>query len=198
MTKYILAGGADRRSATFGRELAKEVFKTVNKPVKILSCFFAIPEDEWEASLADRTGWYKEYFGADMQITLAKLENFQAQVESADVLYFHGGDDELLLNVVNKIPNFKHLISKPKVVIGSSAGAIMLSTLSWCCDRRVNEHGVGAVPVKVLVHYGSNYGSETELGAIDWEKAEQDMEEAPGDMPILKIREGEFEVCKFY
>lgn len=195
MTKYILSGGGDIQSETFGQELSKEIFKTVNKPVKILSCFFALPEDEWNASLEEYLNWFKKYFGGDSQITLARIENFKTQVESTDILYFHGGDDELLLKVVNKIPNFKQLISIPKIVIGSSAGAIMLSTLSWCCDRRANERGVGAVPIKVLVHYGSNYGYETSQGPIDWKKAEQDMKDAPGDLPILKIREGEFAVC---
>lgn len=196
MTKYILAGGMDRQTEDFGRKLAKEVYKTVNRPARILSCFFADPENEWRHKASYWEEWFKDYFGSDMQYNLATLEAVIPQIKLADVIYLHGGDsNELIVERMKAFPDIARTF-EGKVVIGSSAGANYLSRKFWTRSKRQVMDGSGIVPYGVMVHYGSVDGGFG-AGTVDWPNAEQAVREAIGsDTKLLKIHESEFVVVE--
>ncbi len=77
-----------------------------------------------------------------------------------------------------------------KTVAGSSAGANMLSKYFYGLDDLGLWEGSGSVPVKVLVHYRSDYNAPN----IDWDKAEAELKAYKEDLPLVTLHEGEFRV----
>lgn len=196
MTKYILAGGNDRQFEDYGVRLAEEVYKTVKRPARILSCFFAVPEDQWRHKTLDREDWFRSCFGADIQYNLARLETLIDQVENADLVYLHGGDSNaLMLERMKAFPDIAQAL-EGKVVVGSSAGANYLSRKFWTRSKRQVMDGSGIVPCGVMVHYGSvdgGFGS----GVVDWSNVERAVRAEIGpDAELLKIPEGQFVVIE--
>ncbi|HLC91458.1 MAG TPA: Type 1 glutamine amidotransferase-like domain-containing protein [Candidatus Saccharimonadales bacterium] len=196
MTRYILHGGNIRGSGDEGKAYFEEVFKDLGKSIKVLFCFFAQPRELWQPKYREWSERISRVLGdLDFEFTLAEPQKFREQINDAEVLYIYGGDDELLLETVQKTDEFVDSLSNFKVVTGSSAGAILLADHSWGCDRRKVAEGLGVVPTNTLVHYGSSYGSDDARGPIDWDKAEQELREAVGpNAEIIKLHEGEFEV----
>ena len=195
MTKYVLHGGGIRGSVDEGKAYFEELAKGLGKQPRVLLCFFAQPEAVWTEKYEEwikRIGVVSE---AEPIFGQASVTDFPLQAQRHDILWIYGGDDELLKQTVSQIPRFVNLLQSFSVVAGSSAGAILLAKKSWPCDRRLIHDGLAVVNTNALVHYGSNYGSDSPLGAIDWQKAEAELRAAIGpDERISKLREGEFEV----
>ncbi len=196
MTKYILAGGNDRDHIDYGHNLAAEIYRTVTRPVRILSCFFSSQELEWQIKSGDFEAWFREYLGKDITYEVARFEDFVEQVKVSDVVYLHGGDNVLLLDVLQSISGLPDGFAG-KVIVGSSAGANYLSKKYWTRGKSAVETGAGVLNVGVMAHYGSRDDGTSDGKPIDWELAEQSLREELGSMaPILEIREGEFVVIE--
>ena len=197
MTKYILAGGNDRESENYGQTLAAEIFKTHPKPVHILSCSFASPREEWEAKLPIREQWFKQAFGDQTEVTLAQPNTFQQQAKEVDVIYFHGGDDDLIAYRMSQFQDLTGLFTG-KIVVGSSAGADWLATTFWTCDWREVRRGSGLTPLNIIPHYESpTYGNEDSRGPIDWQKANNELKTAIGsNQTVTPLHEGQFTVIE--
>lgn len=197
MIKYILAGGNDRESENYGQALAAEIFKTHPKPVHILSCAFASPREEWEVKFNVREQWFKRAFGSKTQVAMASPGTFRRQVNEADVIYLHGGDEDLIAYRMRRFQNLTDLFAG-KIIVGSSAGAGWLANTFWTCDWREVRQGSGLAPLNIIPHYGSStYGKDDPRGPIDWQKANQALQAAIGSVQVVTpLHEGQFTVVE--
>lgn len=196
MTKtiFILAGGNDRKSIDYGHSLSEEIAKHVSNP-RILSCFFSWPEETWEQKAKDWNGWFLNHFTQPFTYDYARIDTFLDQIDSADVIYFHGGDTTLLLETLPGTEELKkHLDSK--VVIGSSAGANMLSTYFWSSKRAIFGEGLDILDINVMVHYGTLDHEGFKRTPEDWQREEAEFQERIGDQKITHLPEGEFVVIE--
>lgn len=96
MTRYILAGGNDRAIPTLPQTL-KNVLPTNVSSLKILSCLFSVPMNQWQDKADDWRHWFSANLGID-SYDWANYDNFVSKISAADIVYFHGGDTSLLLS----------------------------------------------------------------------------------------------------
>jgi hypothetical protein len=197
MTKYILAGGADRKFKGYGENLATEIFKAVNQPIHFLSCFFAEPREEWESKFADRLDWFRQNFGKNGRYELAFPDRFIDQLKASNVVYIHGGDDDLLTYRLSQFKDLERLF-EGKVVVGSSAGADWLSSNFWTCDWREVRRGSGLTGLNIIPHFESEeYGMSDPRGPINWKQANTELQTTIGaGKAVTLLREGEFIVVE--
>ena len=157
----------------------------------ILSVLFAQPRENWEQYYKSRKEYFAKLFN-DFQIKMANPHNFSSQIQWADVVYIHGGDETLLAYWLNQY-DLKHLFSE-KVIIGSSAGAEYLSKNFNTPDWREIKSGKGFVEANVIVHYGSEYGVEDPRGPVDWGRMKDDLKGYDPNTKVYCIGEGDFVV----
>lgn len=189
-TVFILAGGNDRGTHDYAKRLEAEIAKHVTSP-KMLSCFFSHPEKEWDYWYDNWQKWFSEKFKTSFTYDYAKKETFLNQVDTADVIYLHGGDTHLLLE---SLPDTKILIEhfKDKVVVGSSAGANALSKKYWSSSKAEPGQGLGIVNTNVMVHYGVPDRDGRRRTMDDWKKEEADFQAYVGSGKITRLSEGQF------
>ena len=192
-TTYILAGGNDRQVADYGSRLGEEIAKHVTNP-KILSCFYSQREETWEEKAEDWHDWFSQNFSWPFSYAYTRLDTLLDQIDQADVIYFHGGDTQLLLR---KLPNTETLQKhfSGKIVIGSSAGANMLARHFWSSSRSVYGEGKGLLDISIMVHYGATKIGDSQRTAEDWEQQEKQFASMV-NMPIAQLPEGQFSVYK--
>lgn len=193
-TVYILAGGNDRKSEDYGYRLSEEIAKYATNP-KILSCFFSAPSEAWEQKAQDWKGWFSEHFTQPFTYSYAKYKTLLEQIDAADVVYFHGGDTRLLFKHLPETQELKKHF-KGKVVIGSSAGANMLSTHYWSSTRGGFNEGRSFLDMNVMVHYHAPDASGYKRTLEDWEREEAEFQERLGDRVITPLPEGQFVVVE--
>jgi hypothetical protein len=180
-TTYILCGGDDRK---YGKNLAKMISDIVPKP-RILDVM-ARPREDRPGQLAEWTEWYSRYFH-DFSNELAEPENFFAQVERADVVFFHGGRNKILLENYPDFAKVKNAL-RGKIFVGSSAGANYIS--SHCLRQNGELIGAsGILPINVAVHYETG-GVEDRRLRVDVEK----MARSHPEFPTIALREGDLTI----
>ncbi len=192
MTKFVLVGGYPHKAADGGRAFAEAVVQGFDEPVKFLDCLFARPHDTWAKGHAQD----KELFGnavPEKQLDMRPADpfSFMEQLTWADVLYIRGGSNEVLREALSAYRDWETVL-EGKTVAGSSAGANILSTNYWSPDSLACGEGLGILPIKVIVHYGSDYNAPH----VDWEKGYAQLQNYKEDLPILKLPEGGFEVIE--
>lgn len=82
-----------------------------------------------------------------------------------------------------------------KVIIGSSAGANMLSRHFWSSTRSVYSEGKGLLDLSVMVHYGAAIVGDSERTPEDWKRQEEKFA-AMVNEPITHLPEGQFVVIE--
>lgn len=193
--KFILIGGYPHKAADGGKALCAEMVRGFAEPVKLLDCLFARPKDNWElAHRQDQEFFTNNLPGTKLEIAMAVPENFTQQVAWADLLYIRGGACEPLLVefLSQNLDWFKAL--QGKTFAGSSAGADAVCKYYYDLDNVKTAQGLGLLPLKILVHYQSDYNAEH----MDWRRAEAELRACqPEDLEIVKLREGEFKVIEF-
>ena len=147
---YILCGGFEWKYKAQMKKLAEFILKKYKKP-KILDVWFAMVDSE-----------YKEYDDIFVKIykennllyerKVASKENFVNECKWADVINIHGGDTKLLLERM-KDYNLE-ILKRKKIVIGSSAGAIFLSSYNPNWNGKGIREGRKVLPLNIVVHYG--------------------------------------------
>lgn len=191
MTKYILAGGNDLRHDDYGRRVAVEVYRDLPRPVRLVSCFFATPSEFWNVKAKTWRPWFECHFGGDVIWEYARSGDFLDKVKASDVVYLHGGDNDLLHRALDEYAELPAQFDG-KIVIGSSAGANYLSRHFWRRHHQEFGRGRGIVPLSIMVHYGAN---EPGAPVTDWDEVETELAAFDGDEP-LKLREGFFKVVE--
>lgn len=195
MTKYVLNSGGIKNEPQLKKQFHQELIKGLGDAPRFLLCNFAQGREYWESKFQG----YSDAITEDMpdavkpSFSLAMPSDFAEQCDEADIIYFHGGDDHLLKYWMGQFD--MPVLFKDKVVATNSASSDMLATHYWTCDWRQCGDGLGILPIKFIPHYQSAFGDDDPRGAIDWEKAKQELAEY-GDKSLktYALKEGEFEV----
>ncbi len=193
MTKYVLNSGGIKNHLDLKRKFHQEIVKGLGDKPRFLLCNFAQGREYWEPKFAGYSNTISEDMPDDVKPTfeLAAPDKFVQQCKNANVIYFHGGDCDLLLYWMRK---FDYLsLVKDKVVATNSASSCMVASSYYTCDWRDCQDGFGILPIKFIPHYDSEFGNDDPRGPIDWEKAKQELENY-GDktLPVHALKEGEF------
>ncbi len=169
MTKYILHGGHAKGKANkkdFFEEMVRDIPK---KDIAILYVPFAKEKERIPEYFAqNKTASIHALPKKQVSFLLAELEidKFLDQTHTADVVYFGGGNDEVLKKFLFQTPLEilkKHL--EGKVIAGSSAGANVLAKYYYTNNRERVEEGLGILPIKVICHYTE--GMEPKLQELE-------------------------------
>lgn len=190
MTKYILVGGYPHKAADGGRGFAKELVGGFKEPVKILICYFARPRVQWEVNyIADKL-WFKTLIGEKkIEYQLARPDSFKEQIKWMDAMYIRGGDADTLIEHLASCSGWEKELDA-KTVAGSSAGAMALAKYWYSPEKLKIGDGFGLAPVKVNVHYRSNFNAPN----VNWDEADKVLKSYGEDLKIFNLREGEFVV----
>ena len=115
---------------------------------------------------------------------------FSEQVKWADVIYIRGGQSEArALELLRKESDWINNLGE-KTLVGTSAGADIVSKYYYDLDNLKVSEGLGLLPIKVITHYKSDYN----VPNIDWDKAYTQLKNSGADLPILTLAEGQFVV----
>jgi hypothetical protein len=195
MTKYVLNSGGIKNQPELKKKFHRELISDRGDTPEFLLVNFAQGREYWESKFPA----YSNAIAVDLpesvtpSFSLAMPAEFVAQCEQADVIYFHGGDQHMLLYWMQQYDMKK--LFKNKVVATNSASSDMLAQSFWTCDWRACMDGFGILPIKFIPHFKSNFGSDDPRGPVDWDKAYQELS-VYGDtsLPVYALQEGEFKV----
>lgn len=197
MTKYVLNSGGMKNNPDGAKRFFAELVKGLGNQPKILLCFFAQPREIWEAKFPE----YVEAFnglmpkGVNPIYEIALPRKFKDQVAKTDIVYCHGGDDNLAKYWLEKVGVPE--VWDGKVIGTNSATTHALSTSFWTCDSRTLDNGLGVLPIKTIAHFGSAYVNDDPRGAIDWQKVKNDLDKYGNtNLPVYALPEGEFVVVE--
>lgn len=191
-TIFILAGGNDKKSPDYGPQLSQQIAAYTTQP-KILSCFFSSEEEGWAEKAVEWQDWFADNFTQPFTYDYARSDSLLAQIDAADIIYFHGGKTPLLCEKLPATQELKkHL--RGKVVVGSSAGANMLSTYYWSSTRGGLCEGLAIVDANVMVHYRAADASGYKRTPEVWDQEEAEFQRRLGDGIITQLPEGQFVV----
>ncbi|MES2315807.1 MAG: Type 1 glutamine amidotransferase-like domain-containing protein [Patescibacteria group bacterium] len=187
MIKFILAGGYTTKAPDGGKAFFEELVRGFDstKPVKILYCIFADPTQAKVKLIEDKEKASK--FTPDALLELATEENFLAQLKNSQVLLLKGGETDILMDTLKRCGNWMDLLDG-KTVAGTSAGAMALAKYSHALEKDSILEGFGLVPVKVIAHW------ESQIYDVDWGKALMMLTSYKEDLPLLRLKEGEYVV----
>jgi hypothetical protein len=194
MTRYILHGGYPTKAPDGGKVFFETLCADVadKNHIVLLDCLFATPPEEWaEKAAADQVLIDRYVPSGKVTVDIAQPALFAEQLEAADVLYIRGGNLERLLNILNDCGDWQAKLPN-KTVAGTSAGTYALSSYYFMqrLPGMVGE-GLGLVPVKSIVHYRApDYPHN-----IDWDTGDAVMTKYAPELPLITLREGEFQVC---
>lgn len=182
MTKFILHGGETSVENENNRNFFKEIVKDLSRP-HILIVYYARDKSDWPELLnGDAQRFKKANAEAIIELADEDIHTAIKQILTADVIYVRGGKTLKLYNKLKEIDSLKEVI-KNKVVVGSSAGAFVLSKYFYSNDLKQMYEGLGILPVKVIAHYSK------ELESV-YNKLIRFKE----DLPIYSLRETEYKV----
>lgn len=195
MTKYVVQSGGIGNQPELKKKFHQELIKGLGATPNFLLSNFAQGREYWESKFQGYSDSIKEDMpeAVNPTFTLAMPNDFIEQCKQSDIIYFHGGDDNLLQYWMRQF-DIPSLFSN-KVVATNSASSNMLATHYWTCDWRQCGDGLGILPIKFIPHYRSSFGANDPRGPIDWDKAMQELS-TYGDrsLPIYALKEGEYKI----
>jgi len=153
MTKYVLHGGFSRKKNDLNNNFFKEIVKKLGNEIKVLLVYFASQESEYKEKLEqEKNSFLRNSENRSLKFEIANRNNFIEQIKNADVIYIRGGDTFKLLEILKLYPKFSEAI-EAKVVVGSSAGAYVLSKYFYSRIRERIVNGLGILPIAIACHY---------------------------------------------
>lgn len=159
-TKFILHGGFNRDRNKPEEDVDKfyaEILKDAPEEPTILLVCFARDIDKVPAATAKVIDAFERVQRqGGLHFEIAREDDFEEQVKSADVVYLHGGTTLKLLTALKKFPNLRELF-KGKTIAGDSAGANVLG--KFCYSPHANDvlEGLGILPLKIIPHFCEEY-----------------------------------------
>lgn len=155
---FLLHGGKAGRVSELNERFRNAAIDYLDREDIFLICLFAkedIGLDEQYATIVE------SYSENDKSITfeLATIELFEEQVRRAKGIYFVGGNTVRLLETLRSV-NFKQFDLDNKVVIGSSAGALVCGTYFFCQDENAAFSGLSLLPFSIITHFERDRGIE--------------------------------------
>ncbi len=170
MTKYILHGGQTKIKNKFNNLFFKEIVSSKKGSLRVLLVFFAREEKDWkehEERAKDQFTQADPQKHIEFEVAVKNPEKFTQQVKKADVIYLLGGTTPLIIDALSKVKNLEELFNG-KIVVGSSAGAYVLSRYYYSneaddlsgSDTAGIGKGLGILPIKVMAHYSPSLAEE--------------------------------------
>jgi len=189
-TKYILAGGYPNKSLDGGRAFFEEMVEGFKQPLNLLDCLFARPRETWDKVYTDDKKDFANHIkNIEINFQLSDPGNFTEQVRWADVIYLRGGETDKLIKLLRNNTGWeKELVGK--TLAGTSAGANAISKYYYKLNGLEVGEGLCLLPIKIIVHFRSDYNSPN----IDWVKAFEVLKSHKEELPIVTLAEGRFEV----
>jgi len=163
MTTFILHGGRVTHESEANTKFFQEIANRLPDGARVLCCYFANPTkivSAHEHITAHIDAATEKHF--IFEIADPDPEIFVEQAGRADALYFHGGTTGLLKDALQPIKNLSQLF-QDKLVIGTSAGAHMLSRYYYSVMKSELYVGLGILPIKVISHYADEYKGQLEM-----------------------------------
>jgi hypothetical protein len=128
-TKFILHGGFPVGEIPINDDFYGEILKESPKSSRILLVYFAKQPERIEKNKNEDMEQFKKNSGEKLlEFLTAREEIFEEQLKSSDIVYFHGGHSDLILDKIKKYSNLDKLF-KGKTIAGDSAGANGLGIL---------------------------------------------------------------------
>ena len=156
MTKFILVGGYPHKAPDGGKAFSEELVKGFKEPVRVLDCLFARPCENWEKAYSQDKEFYTKHLpNTKFELILADPEKFLEQIEDCNAIYIRGGDTRVLMSVLAGVGDWVSKL-KGKTLAGSSAGADLIAKYFYDLDYLEFGEGLGLLPIKTIVHYGSD------------------------------------------
>lgn len=152
-TKFILHGGYAGRPNPQNDAFFKEILKNAPSNTKILLIYFAKEENEYPRIKNEDVSQFEKNKGdKNISFEIASEDSLLRQIDSADVIYLHGGQTLKLLAILKKYPDLRKRI-KGKIIVGESAGAYVLSSCYYSKTEGGIFKGLGFVSTKTICHY---------------------------------------------
>lgn len=179
MTKYILHGGFKEGLKQINDGFFREILNcTARGRVNVLLVYFATDNGDEYYSEDIEQFVNNNLEKRELDFKKASVEEFESQVEWADVVYLHGGNSMKMLEKMEHFPDFgKKIVGK--VVVGDSAGSNFLSKVFYS-KRNGACRGSGILPIKFIPHF-----------EIENDNKLDDLE---GKMETIKLKEYEYKV----
>ncbi len=116
---------------------------------------------------------------------------FSDQITWADLVLMPGGTTQLYMKHLAFCPGWQKSLGG-KVVVGLSAGANILSRRCYGLDAREVLNTGGPVPCQMIVHWKSDYGTDSPNGPIDWAWASKQLSMSDQRLPVVTLGENEW------
>ncbi|MCX6825114.1 MAG: Type 1 glutamine amidotransferase-like domain-containing protein [candidate division SR1 bacterium] len=185
MTHFFLHGGI----ASADSETNEIFFQNIcNDGDKILICLFGKERDKEQKFIAtkDRFLYYNSKKKLSFESASEDIHSLLKQIKSSSLIYLVSGDNQKYLNIFSKIPDIKNILTD-KTIVGVSAGSLIWSKIFYSQNEERVKTGLGLLPIKCIVHWGSKYSSLS----TDEERLKL-LEEYGEKLPIIKIPEQEY------
>lgn len=157
-TKFILHGGFN--TGQVGEDNSpfyKEILKEAPEGAKVLLVPFAKDADRIHLAVSKVSFEFnKNKTQKSIAIEVANEKDFMRQVQSANIIYLHGGKSLQLLEALQKYPDFGKILDG-KTVAGESAGANVQCALFYSPQADGVFDGLGLLPLKIIPHYKKEY-----------------------------------------
>ena len=164
MTKYILHGGASKKDTDDNKKFFRAITTNLPNSATILVVCYMMEGKNWDEVLeADKKTFSRIAPNKNLNLVLADKQTsaFLNQIKNADAIYMHGGNTHILKEYLDKIPDLEN-IWKDKVVVGTSAGALVLAKYWYENDDNTYNIGLGIMPFKLFCHYSDEKSDKLE------------------------------------
>jgi len=183
MTKYILHGGNTRVPSPDNESFFREMTLGIKGKALVLLNYFSREEKEFPELFEQDKKRILEYSESkDLEFEIAKEDVFEEQLKRAKVMYMRGGKTKKLLEKMKKLDSPEELFAG-KIIVGSSAGAYVLSKYYWKHEEGEIGQGLGILNLKVYCHYHPE-----DLSVLG------KMTQFEKDIPLLVLPEGKWQI----
>lgn len=191
---YVLGGGFMKKTPDEGYAFYRAIIGD-RKTANVLICCFAMPYDQWQTGYdEDRNKILSNNKEASLSFQNANLENFVDQVAWADVIVFRGGSTYDLMDNLKKVQGWQNHLAG-KTIVGSSAGAYMLSSSYVVTDTTPQlAPGLGLLSIVIATHYRSTFihNGDTDKSHAFWDDVDNLMRTHANGREVITLREGDF------
>lgn len=190
MTKYILIWGHISKAPDGGKSFCEEMIKGIkNKPIKILDCMFASPENSWSEDIKKSHIFFSKHLN-DFELELADISSFTEQVRYSDIIFLRWWYVSSLLEILSKNKAWIKALDG-KVLVGTSAGADVIAKYYYVLKTLRTGDGLWLLPIKFIPHRKTEVFDGIEQH-IDFDKIIKELKDYKEDLPIVTLKEWEF------
>lgn len=174
-TKYILHGGYTQEDNAENIKFYTECFTDTPKQAQILVVLFAKEDNISEEYYQNFCDILQKFTNENVQFKKADEETFISQARQADIIFFQGGNTNMLLEKLRKYSDLPDTF-EGKTIVGSSAGAYALSTLGASHHEAHTREGLGILPLRVVCHYESDRLAPSKTSLTEIRNTREDLE----------------------